>query len=53
MPSHQLEILQEILNKQGRIQEFQNGGGGGAGPGAEKFLDLRSLHTYTMFFLEE
>ena len=33
------------------------GGGGGGGHGAVEFLDLRfalmSLHTYTMFLLEE
>ena len=40
---------------QGRIQEFQNGGG--RGPGAVVFLDvsfaLMPLQTYPMFLLEE
>ena len=49
------EMSENVGEIQGRIQDFQNGGGGG-GLGAVEFLDLRfvlmPLHTYPMFLLE-
>ena len=39
------------VTPQGRIQEFQNGGGGGLG--AVEGVGLMPLHTYPMFLLEE